>query len=211
MRWLTRSRTRILGGSLLILVLAAGSAACDSGSEETDQQIAELEQQVAETQAALDEAEAQNAELQTGLDSAEAELETTQTELETTQAELETTGDELASTERKLADTEAELLDAQLQLSRVGELILADGTYIGPILGAKTSPYRIIVFNAAGNFRAAQVATTATITSGGRERTLSELARLLASTDPDQVELANGNYQVIVRQGLVTSIRKSQA
>jgi hypothetical protein len=36
-------------------------------------------------------------------------------------------------------------------------------------------------------------------------------ARLLASTDPQDAELANGNYQVIVQNGVVTLIRKSQA
>jgi hypothetical protein len=30
-------------------------------------------------------------------------------------------------------------------------------------------------------------------------------------TDSDDANLANGNYKVIVKQGLVTSIRKSKA
>jgi hypothetical protein len=196
---------------VLILALGSGLAACDSGSEEADQQIADLEQELADTQVSLGESEGQNAALQDEVASTQADLADAQAQLESTQTQLASTEDELASTEEELAATEAELLDAQLQLSRVGELVLPNGTYVGPILGAKTNPFRVIVFNAAGNFRAAQVASDAKITSGGRERTLTELARRLASTDPGQVELANGNYQVIVRNGLVTSIRKSQA
>ena len=194
----------------LILVLGAGLAACDSGSAETDQQIAELEQELADTQAALDEAETQNAALREELASTQTELADTQTQLESTQGQLSSTESQLDSTEEELTSTGTELLDAQLQLARVGELVLANGTYVGQILGAKASPYRVIVFNDAGNFRAAQVAADATITSGGSARTLQQLGRLLSSTNPDDAELANGNYQVIVRNGLVTSIRKSQ-
>jgi hypothetical protein len=154
-----------------------------------EQQVSTLEGELEQTRSALDEAEAENAELQ---------------------QQLTGTQDELASTEEELGSTQAELLDAQAQLARVGEVVLTDGTYIGPVLGAKASPYRVIVFNAAGLFRVGQVAADATITSGGSSLSLSQLGRLLSSTDPDDVELANGNYQVIVRNGIVTSIRKSQ-
>jgi TolA-binding protein len=206
MRFVNGSSTKVLASSVLVLALAL--AACDTS--ESNQQIADLEQQVSslegeleQTQAALDDAEAESAELQ-------QQLTDTQGELAATQDELASTDEKLASTEEELGTTQAELLDAQAQLARVGEVVLTDGTYIGPVLGAKASPYRVIVFNAAGLFRVGQVATDATITSGGSSRTLAQLGRLLASTNPDDAELANGNYQVIVRNGIVTSIRKSQ-
>jgi hypothetical protein len=56
----------------------------------------------------------------------------------------------------------------------------------------------------------AQVATDATITAGGSDLTLSQFGKLLSSTDPDDAKLANGDYQVIVKGSLVTSIRKSK-
>jgi TolA-binding protein len=206
MRLVNGSSTKVLVSSALILALAL--AACDTS--ESDQQVADLEQQVSslegeleQTQTALDDVEAQNAELEQQLTDAQDELASTQDELATTQ-------EKLANTEEELGTTQAELLDAQAQLARVGEVVLTDGTYIGPVLGAKASPYRVIVFNAAGLFRVGQVASDATITSGGSSLTLAQLGRLLSSTDPDNAELANGNYQVIVRNGIVTSIRKSQ-
>ena len=100
---------------------------------------------------------------------------------------------------------------AQAQLAKVGEVVLEDGTYVGQVLGAKASPYRVIIFDAGGLYRVAQVSKEPTITAGGDELTLSQFGKLLSSTDPDDAKLANGNYQVIVRNGLVTSIRKSQA
>ena len=88
---------------------------------------------------------------------------------------------QLSDTEAGLADTQAQLLDAQAQLAQVGELVLEDGTYVGPVLGAHSSPYRIVIFDA-GLFRVAQVSQDVTITSGGRALSLSEFGRLLAST-----------------------------
>jgi TolA-binding protein len=204
---------RRLGRWALVALVVLGSVslgACSSSSSDDQQQ------QVDDLQSQLDAANAELESTQSQLDQANADLESTQADLTATQDELQTTKEDLASTEKKLssteedlASTEAELLDAQAQLAQVGEVVLRDGTYTGPILGAKTNP-RVIVFNASGNFRVAEVATDATITSGGGERTLQQLARILASTDPAQAELANGNYRVIVRNGLVTSIRKSQ-
>jgi multidrug efflux pump subunit AcrA (membrane-fusion protein) len=178
-------------------------AGCDRSSD-TDDQVAELEQQVSDlesqleqTQDALEESQETNADLQ-------QELTETQTDLADTQ-------DRLASTQEDLSAAEAELLDAQAQLAAVGEVVLEDGTYVGPVLGAKSSPSRIIVFNAGGLFRVSAVSQDPTITAGGDEFTLSQFGKLLASTDPDDANLANGNYKVIVKNGLVTSIRKSQA
>lgn len=187
----SRAKALVIAALAIAMVLLA---ACSSS--DTDQQVAELERQVEElqaqldqTQAALDEANSKNAELEQQLTDAQAQL---------------------TETEQQLGTTQAELLDAQAQLAKVGELKLADGTYVGQVLGAKASPYRVIVFNAGGLFRAAQVASDVTITAGGSELTLSQFGRLLSSTSPDDAKLANGNYQVIVKEGLVTSIRKSK-
>lgn len=183
-------------------VLTFGLVACDRGGEE--EQIAELEQQVADleseleqTQAALDASEDANADLQG--------------QLADVQAELDETLAELSSTQEELGTTQAELLDALAQLAKVGEVVLEDGTYVGQVLGAKANPYRVIIFDAAGLYRVAQVSKEPTITAGGDEYTLSQFGKLLSSTDPDDAKLANGNYQVIVKKGLVTSIRKSKA
>jgi ABC-type transporter Mla subunit MlaD len=185
------------------LVVALGLSACDRSSD-GDEEIAELEQQVADLEAELERS-------QSALDvsnSANDELAQQAADLQTSLSE---TQDQLASTQAELGTTQAELLDAQAQLASVGEVVLANGTYVGQVLGAKASPYRVIVFNAAGLFRVAQVATDVTITAGGSDLTLQQFGRLLSSTDPDDVKLANGNYQVIVKDNLVTSIRKSKA
>jgi hypothetical protein len=186
-------KVKLVAASALALVLAF--SACDR-SADTDEQIAELEQQVADLEAELEQTQA-------ALEDSEAANDGLEEQLTQTRAELSTSQDELAS-------TQAQLVDAQAQLAQVGELVLEDGTYIGQVLGAKTSPYRVILFDAAGLFRAAQVAQDVVITSGGSELSLSEFGRLLASTDPNDANLANGNYQVIVKDGLVTSIKKSK-
>ena len=193
MRPRTASWTKLLVPSGLALALVF--SACDRGSDQ-DQQVAELEQQVSDlqaeleqTNATLDEAEQQNADLTT---------------------ELSDTQDMLAATKKELGTTEAELLDAQAQLATVGELVLADGTYVGRVLGAKASPYRVIVFDAGGLYRVAQVSDDPTITAGNSDYTLTQFGKLLSSTDPDDAKLANGNYRVVVKDGLATSIRKSK-
>ena len=174
----------------LLVVGAVFLAACTSSNDDSQQQIDDL---------------------QAELDSTQTELATTQAELESTQAELATTQAELATTSDELAKTQAELLDAQAQLAKAGELGLKDGTYNGAVLAAKASPYRVILFDAAGLWRVAQVAEDATITSGGEDLTLQQLGKLLQSTNPDDIKLVNGNYQVIVKKGLATSIRKSKS
>jgi len=179
----SRSFRRWPAAAEVVAALGSGLAACDRGSSETDQQIADLRSELASSQ---------------------TELSDTQTELEATQAELK-------STENQLSAAQAELLDAQAQLAKVGEVVLADGTYVGQVLGAKASPYRAIVFNAAGLFRVAQVSSEVKITAGGDTLTLSHFGKLLSSTNPDKAKLANGSYQVIVKKKLVTSIRKSKA
>lgn len=184
------------------LVLTLGLAACDRSSE-SEQQIADLEQQVADLEAELEQTQSSLDESET----ASAELEQQVADLQT---QLSDTQEQLASVQGELGTTQAELLDAQAQLAKVGEVVLADGTYVGQVLGAKATPYRVIVFNAAGLFRVAQVADDVTITAGGSSYTLSQFGKLLGSTDADDAKLANGNYQVIVKKGLATSIRKSK-
>jgi hypothetical protein len=194
-------RTTVLAASALVLVLVL--AACDRTSE-TDQQVADLQAQVSDLEQQVSDLQGQLDQTQTALDDAQSANADLQQQVTDTQNQLSDAQDELAS-------TQAELLDAQAQLAKVGEVVLADGTYVGPVLGAKASPYRVLVFNAGGLFRVAQVSPDVTITAGGSDLTLSQFGKLLASTDPNDAKLANGNYKVIVKQGLVTSIRKSQA
>ena len=193
MRSLTLSWMKFLAPSVLVLALVV--SACDRTSDQ-DQQIADLERQVSNLEAELEQA---NAALD---DSQLANADLTK--------ELTDTQDQLAATEKELGTTQAELLDAQAHLAKVGELVLADGTYVGQVLGAKANPYRVVVFDAGGLFRVAQVSSDPTITAGRSDYTLSQFGKLLSSTDPDDAKLANGNYQVIVKKGLVTSIRKSK-
>lgn len=202
-----RMRFRIVAAGAL--VVAVGLAACDrSGDEE---QIAELEQQVADLEAELGQAQVALEQSQTESGISAAQLEEADRALADTQAELVATEDALAAAQEELGATHAELLDAEAQLAQVGELVLEDGTYVGQVLGAKASPYRVIIFDAGGVYRVAQVSKESAITAGGGDYTLSQFGKLLSSTDPDDAKLANGNYQVIVKQGLVTSIRKSKA
>jgi len=193
MRRVTGPRMKVLAVSVLALALVL--TACTRKSE-TEQQVADLQKQVSD--------------LQTELDQTKSALDASQSANADLQKQLSDTQAELADTKDKLASTQTQLEDAQAQLAQVGELKLADGTYVGPVLGAKASPTRVIVFNAAGLYRVAQVAKDVTITAGGSDYTLAQFGKLLSSTDPNDAKLANGNYQVIVKKGLVTSIRKSK-
>jgi multidrug efflux pump subunit AcrA (membrane-fusion protein) len=183
-------------GFLVVVAMALSSFAvsCDGGSD--DEQVQELERQVSELEAELDQTQ-QELEIQQGQN---ADL---QTQVDDTQAQLD-------DTQAQLADTQAQLTDAQAQLAQVGELELEDGTYVGQVLGAHASPYRVLIFDAAGLFRVGQVAQDVTITAGGQTLSLSEFGRLLASTDPEDAKLANGNYQIKIQGGLVFSIKKSK-
>lgn len=180
--------------SVAVVGFSSLAVACDRGSD--DEQVQELEQQVSDLEAELDQTQ-QELEIEQGQN---GEL---QTQVDDTQAQL----DDLQG---QLADTQAQLTDAQTQLAQVGELELEDGTYVGQVLGAHASPNRVLIFDAAGLFRAAQVAQEVTITAGGQTLSLSEFGRLLASTDPDDAKLANGNYQIKIQGGLVYSIKKSK-
>jgi multidrug efflux pump subunit AcrA (membrane-fusion protein) len=185
-------RFGILGIALLALSLT--TVACDRGSD--DEQVAELEQQVTD--------------LQQELDKTQQELEIQQGQTVELQSQLDDTQILLSDTQAQLADTQTQLTDAQTQLVQVGDLKLEDGTYVGQVLGAHSSPKRVLIFDAAGLFRVAQVGKDVTITAGGQTLSLSEFGRLLASTDPSDTKLANGNYQVKIQGGLVFSITKSK-
>jgi hypothetical protein len=165
--------------------------------------VAGYEQQIADLSSALEQAQ-----VQAGA-SASAQAETEQ-QLADTQAELESTTAKLGSTAQELEATQAELDDANAKLEQVGELVLPDGTYIGPVLGARTEPIPAIIFQDGTAWRVAEVASDATISSGGRPLTLEEFSALLQSTDGVDIDLVNGNYRVKVEGGLVTSMQKSK-
>jgi hypothetical protein len=150
-----------------------------------------------------------NQELERQISSLERQLADSQAELESTQAELATSQEKQKSTQAALDSTQAALLDAQAQLANVGELVLKDGVYQGPVLAAKVTPYRVILFDSTGAWRIAEVAGDAKITSGGKTLTLSQFAKLLQSTDPADIKLVNGFYKVKVQNGVVVTLQKS--
>ena len=92
---------------------------------------------------------------------------------------------------------------------RASDLLWELPLYQGPVLAAKVTPYRVILFDSTGAWRIAEVATDATITSGGKTLTLSQFAKLLQSTDPADIDLVNGFYKVTVKKGVVTTLKKS--
>jgi hypothetical protein len=150
-----------------------------------------------------------NQELERQVSSLERQLSDTQAELDTTNADLAASKEKQRSTQAELETTQAALLDAQAQLSKVGELVLEDGVYQGPVLAAKVTPYRVILFDSTGAWRVAEVAEDATITSGGKSLTLCQFAKLLQSTDPADIKLVNGFYKVTVKDGVVVTLKKS--
>jgi hypothetical protein len=161
------------------------------------------EQQISDQAVALEAAETQG-----GI--SEAQLLEAQQQLAEAQAELESTRGELDDAQQELAATQAELDDANAKLEQLGELVLPNGTYVGPVLGARAEPIPAIVFQDGTAWRVAEVAPDVAITAGGREMTLEEFSALLQSTDPADVELANGPYEVVVKKGLVTTIRTAE-
>ena len=197
-RWL-RAVALVAGVLALALVFTACSSDKDAEIADLEQQVSDLQAQLDQTEADLADAQDQNAQLQQDLTDTQAELTSTQDELSSTESKLE-------STQQELGTTQAELLDTQAQLAQVGELVLADGTYVGQILGAKQSPYRVLIFNAGGLYRVAQVKNEISVSVGGQSYSLSQFGKLLSSTDPDDAKYANGDYKVNVKNGLVTSI-----
>ena len=176
----------------VIAIVAVGavvfSACSRTSNQELERQISSLERQLADSQ---------------------DELRSTQEELASANAEIETSKEKQTSTQAELESTQAALLDAQAQLANVGELVLKDGIYQGPVLAAKVTPYRVILFDSTGAWRVAEVADDAEITSGGKTLTLSQFAKLLQSTDPADIKLVNGFYKVKVANGVVVTLKKS--
>ena len=204
--WVVPRASRVVAIGVIALALfgAVPLRHDDAQVEDLEQQVAHLESQLDATESSLQDAEDRNADLQD-------ELSATQDDLAATQDQVDTTQEQLSQTQQQLAATQEALSDVSDQLGEVQELRLQNGTYVGPVLGAKNSPNPIIVFSSGGLYLVGLVADDPTITAGGDDLTLAQLGKLLASTDPDDVKLANGNYKVIVKNGLVTSIRKSSA
>lgn len=165
--------------------------------------VADYEDQVADLTTQLDQALTAAGVAESGQAETEQQLADAQTELEATQEELE-------ATQQELGATQAALDDANAALAQVGEVVLADGTYTGPVLSARTEPSPAILFQEGAAWRVSGVAEDVYITAGGQELSLEEFSALLASTDPADVELVSGSYKVTVEDGLVTTIRKAQ-
>ena len=183
-----RSITRVCVIAIAVVGAVFFSACSRTSNQELERQITSLERQLSDSQ---------------------AQLESTQAELDSANADLATAQEKQKSTQTELEATQAALLDAQAQLANVGELRLKDGVYQGPVLAAKVTPYRVILFDSTGAWRIAEVAADATITSGGKTLTLSQFAKLLQSTDPADINLVNGFYKVTVKKGVVTTLKKS--
>lgn len=157
------------------------------------------EQQISDLSAALEEAQTAAGIASSGQEETQAELADTQAQLADTQADLE-------ETQQQLEATQAELDDAEATLEQLGELVLPDGTYVGPILGARTDPIEAIIFQDDAAWRVAQVAPEVSISVGEQTLTFEELSDLLVSTEPAAVVVANGNFEVTVEGGVVTSM-----
>jgi hypothetical protein len=162
--------------------------------------VAGYEEQVSDLSGALEQS-------QTQAETSAAELEEAEQQLADAQAAQEDLQQELEATQQELAAAQTALDDANAQLQELGELVLPNGTYVGLVLGARTEPLPAIIFQEGTAWRVAEVSSDVTITAGEQNLTLEEFSALLQSTDPAAAELANGTYQVVVRNGLVQSIR----
>jgi len=157
------------------------------------------EEQVSDLSTALEQSQTQ-----AGISA--AELEEAEQQLADAQAAQEELQQELEATQQDLGATQAALDDANAQLQQLGELVLPNGTYVGPVLGARTEPLPAIIFQEETAWRVAEVSPDVTITAGEQSLTLEEFSALLQSTEPAAAALANGTYEVVITEGLVTSI-----
>jgi hypothetical protein len=173
-----------------------------SGVADYERTISELTTQLEQSQTQGGIAEADLAQVQQDLADTQAELETAQQDLAGAQAEL-------SETQGQLEETQAQLDDANARLEQLGELVLPNGTYVGPILGARTEPIPAIVFQEDSAWRVAEVAPDVVITVGGQTLTFEEFSALLESTEPADVLLASGDYEVRVQGGLVATITQA--
>jgi len=131
---------------------------------------------------------------------------------EDTVAKLEAAGVELRSTvESGVAGYEEKVSELtfaleQLQTGQLGELVLPNGSYVGPVLAARTDPFPAIIFQDDTAWRVSEVAPDVEITVGEQTLALADFSVLLQSPEPDAAELAQGDYEVVVEKGLVQSI-----
>jgi len=168
--------------------------------------VAGYEQQISDLASALEQSQTEAGVSASQLEETQQQLTDTQAELESTQAELEAAQSDLDAAQSELASTQAALDDANAQLEQLGELVLPNGTYVGPVLGARTEPFPAIIFQEDTAWRVAQVSPDVAITVGDQTLTLEAFATLLQSTEPDAAQLANGDFEVVVKKGLVTQI-----
>jgi hypothetical protein len=161
--------------------------------------VADYERQISDLMTQVEQSQTEAGIATEGQAAAEQELADAQAELESTQQQLD-------ATLSQLEETQAALDDANASLEQLGELVLANGTYVGPVLGARTEPLPAIIFQDDTAWRVAEVGPDVTITAGDQELTLEQFSALLQSTDPAAVVLANSDYEVTVKGGVVTSV-----
>jgi hypothetical protein len=171
--------------------------------------VAGYEEQISDLTGALEESQTQAGISAGQLEETQQELEDTQALLADSQQQLEATQAELDAANEELAQTQAALDDANATLEQLGELVLPNGTYVGPVLGARTEPFPAIIFQDGTAWRVAEVSPDVSITAGGQDLTLEEFSALLQSNDPLAAAVANADYEVRVAKGLVTSIEEA--
>lgn len=174
-----------------------------SGVADYERKISDLTTQLEQSQTQGGIAEADLAQVQQDLADTQAELESTQQDLADTQAQLD-------DAQAQLGETQTQLDDANATLEQLGELVLPNGTYIGPILGARTDPFPAIIFQEDTAWRVAEVAPDVAITVGDEVLTFEEFSALLQSTEPADVLLVSGDFEVRVAGGLVTTVASSE-
>ena len=161
--------------------------------------VAGYEEKVSELTFALEQ-------LQTGAGISAAQLEEAEQQAADAQADLEATQQELNQVTNELEQTQAALDDANAKLQQLGELVLPNGSYVGPVLAARTDPFPAIIFQDDTAWRVSEVAPDVEITVGEQTLALVDFSALLQSSEPDAAELAQGDYEVVVKKGLVQSI-----
>jgi hypothetical protein len=175
-----------------------------SGVADYQRQIDDLTAQLEESQTQSGISEGQLAETQQQLEDAQAQLDDANQQLTDSQAELD-------DANQQLAETQAALDDANATLEQLGELVLPNGNYVGPVLGARVEPFPAIIFQDGTAWRVAEVSPDVSITAGGQELTLEEFSALLQSSVPEAAAIANADYEVRVAQGLVVSMEEVSA
>lgn len=168
--------------------------------------VAGYEDQISDLASALEQSQTQAGVSAAQLEESEQALAEAQAAQEDLQQELDATAQELDATQQDLAEAQAALDDANAQLQQLGELVLPNGTYVGPVLGARTEPLPAIVFQEDTAWRVAEVSEGVAITVSDQTLTLEAFATLLQSTEAGAAQVANGDFEVVVEEGLVTEI-----